>query len=146
MTKQNKSWEEFYADTRELAFIIGNSFEPTMIVAVARGGFVPARLLSNFLNVRKLSAIGLAYSSEERSGLALYSKPTLLVRERILLVEDCLESGKSLKIAKDALRQESDSILTCSVYALHSTLYPADFVYRILETTPLFPWDIESLS
>jgi len=52
------SWEDIVKWSRELARKIKKSgFIPDVIVAVARGGFVPARLLCDFLNVENLLSI-----------------------------------------------------------------------------------------
>ena len=52
------SWEEIVEWSRGLARKIKESgYKPTVIIAVARGGYVPARLLADFLNVTNMLSI-----------------------------------------------------------------------------------------
>jgi len=52
------SWEEIVDWAMHLADIIKrDGFKPDLIVAVARGGYVPARLLCDFLGVENLASI-----------------------------------------------------------------------------------------
>ena len=40
------SWRRVYLLARKLAYVInGDNFQPDVIVAIARGGYVPARIL-----------------------------------------------------------------------------------------------------
>src|SRR5690349_20624848 len=90
------SWDEVLDLVGELAEEIrNNAADINMIVAVARGGFVPARLLSNHLKVDRLASVGLTYLDEDRTRREIYSLPAPLGPEQhILLVEDMLESGR----------------------------------------------------
>lgn len=50
------SWERIEALARTLAFRIrDDGFQPDMIVAIARGGYVPARILCDYLGVMNLA-------------------------------------------------------------------------------------------
>ncbi len=50
------SWEQFRALARQLALRVQSSgFRPDMIVAIGRGGYMPARLLSDYLDIYSLS-------------------------------------------------------------------------------------------
>ena len=49
------SWDEIYKIAKSTADKIKESgFHPDIIIAIARGGLVPARLLSDFLHVKDL--------------------------------------------------------------------------------------------
>ncbi|MEM0093773.1 MAG: phosphoribosyltransferase, partial [Thermofilum sp.] len=52
------SWEEVVTWVRKLADAIqASGFKPDVVVAVARGGYVPARLLCDFLDVHDLVSL-----------------------------------------------------------------------------------------
>ncbi len=52
------SWKQVYLLARKLAYTIdGDKFQPDVIVAIARGGYVPARILCDFLGVNTLASI-----------------------------------------------------------------------------------------
>jgi hypoxanthine phosphoribosyltransferase len=138
-----KSWDEFKADTKELAeTIAGSSVHPTLIIALSRGGFVPGLLLSNFLGVKRLTSIGIGYSGAERATPVLYSLPSPLEPdESVLLVEDCLESGKSLRTAKALIEPRVKNVYTCSVYKITRTGFTADYTHETFADPPVLPWE-----
>ena len=52
------SWDESYELGRRLAYEIKRSgFRPDLIVAIGRGGYVPARVVSDFLLFSLLASI-----------------------------------------------------------------------------------------
>ncbi|MFZ8854964.1 MAG: phosphoribosyltransferase, partial [Thermofilaceae archaeon] len=56
------SWKEFYEKALALALIIKDEgYKPDIIVAVARGGWVLGRILSDVLSVRETASITIQY-------------------------------------------------------------------------------------
>ena len=144
MTKKRQiTWEEFKNDTLRLAEIIQQAeYKPTLIVAISRGGFIPARILSNHLSVSRLTAIGIEYPSADRSKPNLYSVPSPLESaESVLLVEDCLDSGYCLATARGIIAPSVKEVRSCSLYRLQKTRVPIDFVVDTLNEPPFFPWE-----
>jgi hypoxanthine phosphoribosyltransferase len=132
MSRTVKSWDEFKADTKQSANMnLGSSVHPTLIIALSRGGFVPGLLLSDFLGVQRLTAIGIGYSGAERATPVVYSLPSPLeADELVLLVEDCLESGRTLRTAKALIERRVKHVYTCSVYKIIRTGFTADYTYE----------------
>jgi len=56
MRSELVSWEQFRTLARQLALLVRSSgFKPDMIVAIGRGGYMPARVLSDYLDIYNLS-------------------------------------------------------------------------------------------
>jgi hypoxanthine phosphoribosyltransferase len=55
---EKMSWEQFELELSKLAEMIET--KPDAIVAIARGGFIPARLLSTHLSVKDLYGLTIA--------------------------------------------------------------------------------------
>jgi hypoxanthine phosphoribosyltransferase len=52
------SWKSVARDAKKLSDLIKNSgYNPTMVVAIARGGLVPARILCDYLHIKDLTTI-----------------------------------------------------------------------------------------
>ena len=52
------SWKSVARDVRKLSALKKHSgYNPSMVVAIARGGLVPARIISDYLHIRDLTTI-----------------------------------------------------------------------------------------
>ncbi|MEM2376500.1 MAG: phosphoribosyltransferase, partial [Sulfolobales archaeon] len=97
--------------SRELSKIIRSSgYKPDVIVAVARGGYVPARLLCDFLGVENLLSIQSQHWTEaakvaERA-LIKFRYSVDLSGMNVLLVDDIVDTGESLMLAKNFIIKE----------------------------------------
>lgn len=130
-------------DVRELSGrITDDGFLPDVIVAVARGGWIPARILSNFLAVRTLVSVGTEYHDTGRKELRPYQLPYPELRDRrVIVVDDCLESGRSLHYVGELL-QSSNEVRTAALYITKSTVFMPNFFVRDLSEVPRFPWEV----
>jgi hypoxanthine phosphoribosyltransferase len=136
-------WPEFHSDLEKLAASIrAAQFMPDMVVAVARGGWIPTRFLSDLLGVKRIASIGLAYADAARSQLVAYSLPEPIEpKQKILLVEDCLESGRTLLEAKNILTARGAEIRTAALYTIANTGFNPDFAVRRYDSPPPMPWE-----
>ncbi len=71
------SWELFYDMARQLAFMIHNdNYRPDIIIAIARGGYTPARILSDYLGVMDIASFKVKhYKSTQKSPIAVIQHP-----------------------------------------------------------------------
>lgn len=105
------TWEEVVEWARGLARRIKESgYRPTVIIAVARGGYVPARLLCDFLGVENLLSIQSQHWTEaakaaEKAVLKFPYKVDL-AGHRALLVDDIVDTGETLMLARDYVLRE----------------------------------------
>jgi hypoxanthine phosphoribosyltransferase len=134
---------QFDAQVRHVSDrIAADGFKPDAIVAVARGGWIPARLFSKYLGVKKLFSCGMTYADATRVTTVTYQPVTLAPETRaILVVEDFLESGKSIKQVVDTLQaQGADARSACLGY-LEKTLVMPTYSLGAMREVPIFPWD-----
>ena len=54
------NWEEFYRDVKDLCAKIRQSGEYDKLVAISRGGLIPAGIIAYELNIRNSSVINIA--------------------------------------------------------------------------------------
>lgn len=104
------SWEEIVDWSMHLADIIKrDGYKPDLVVAVARGGFVPARLLCDFLSVENLLAIQSQHWTEAAKveEKAILKFPYILNAEglNVLVVDDIVDTGETLMLARDFIRE-----------------------------------------
>jgi len=100
------SWSEIVEWSKGLAEKIRESnWRPDVIVAVARGGYVPARLLCDFLGVENLLSIQSQHWTEAakaaEKALIKFGYKIDLSGHKVLLVDDIVDTGDTLLLARD---------------------------------------------
>lgn len=137
------SWNSVAGLTDDLAIhITKEKCGINLIVAVARGGFVPAYLLSTRLGIKRLSSIGIMYVDSERARREIYSFPSPIgEHHRILLVEDALETGRSLSDARDRLVAAGAIVWTAAFFYQSQSIICPDFSLGERDNLPRFPWE-----
>jgi hypoxanthine phosphoribosyltransferase len=134
---------EFKLQVRNLSDIIrADFFAPDIIVGVARGGWPPAMLLSRALNVKRLCSYGLTYTDETRTTISIYQKVERAADvQKILVVEDFIESGKCIKHAIDSLTTDTTDVRTASLGYLEKTILIPTYNLGCVAEIPKLPWD-----
>jgi hypoxanthine phosphoribosyltransferase len=106
------SWERFYALARKLALAIHHtSFCPDMIIAIGRGGYMPARVVSDYLDIFDLTEIRIEHYRGvhmQRVARVRYPLAAEITGRRVLLVDDVSDSGDSLTVAMQHLRESGE--------------------------------------
>jgi hypoxanthine phosphoribosyltransferase len=105
------TWDEVVEWARGLARRIEESgWRPDLIVAVARGGFVPARLLCDFLDVTNLLSVQSQHWVEAARAAekAILKFPYKVEASglNVLVVDDIVDTGETLALARDFISRE----------------------------------------
>ena len=140
------SWNQIYKMLLSQAEKIRRSgLQPSVIVGVSRGGWIPARVLSDLLENPALASVRVETSEANQAK----SLPTLIQRvsipvtkKEVLIVDDVADLGKSLKGVKEHILQQdaAGAKIATLYYKPWSTLKPE---YYEKETSKwiVFPWD-----
>jgi len=123
-------------------------YRPDVVIAIARGGFVPARLLCDFLDIYNLTCIRIAhYTGTDIHEQARLSIPLNIdIRGMtVLLVDDVDDTGDTLQLALEHL--ESFAPATIRTAVLHhknvSRIVPEYFAVEVREWRWItYPWAI----
>lgn len=101
------SWQRFHGLARRLAHRVRTSgYRVDTLVAIGRGGYMPARILSDFLNVLDLTSFKIEHyhaTRKERRAVVRYPLNADLSGRRVLLVDDVTDSGDTFAVALDHL-------------------------------------------
>jgi hypoxanthine phosphoribosyltransferase len=124
------------------------NYKPDIIIAIARGGVVPARILSDLLEAPNLSFIQIEFYTNINQTL---QEPTLkqtlntnVTGKKILLIDDISDTGKSLKLAITHLQhQGAIEIKTATLYQKPQSVTIPDFSEKQTTDWVVFPWDIK---
>ena len=126
--------------------IRSQNYHPDIIVAIARGGTVPARILTDLLETPELSFIQIEfYTDIQKTQTEPTLKQTLTTQitgKKTLLVDDIADTGESLKLAKTHLQQQgAQEIKTATLYQKPQSTITPDFYEKQTTRWVVFPWD-----
>jgi len=141
------TWMDVQRLSEDLADQIAESgFTPDIIVAVSRGGFDPARILSDELNIRSLASLQVIYYAgvNERSDEPQVKYPLNadISGLNVLVVDDVADSGNSLRVVKkyvESLGPREVRIATLH-YKPWSNFKP-DYFAESAEKWIIYPWE-----
>lgn len=99
------TWKEVYELARTLARRVRDEgFEPDLVLAVARGGFVPARIVCDLLGIADLASFRVQHydmGAKKRAQARVTDPIAIDVRGRkILVVDDVNDTGDTLVVAR----------------------------------------------
>ena len=129
-------WDEFDEQMRELQAKI--DFTPDLIVGIARGGVIPATLLAKRLNVKDMFLLKLEKKGE--SAVSAYLTVDISGKN-VLLVEDMLETGRSLIGGKRFLEARGAMVRTACLYTMPKSEIRPDYFLRQVSEVAQFPWN-----
>lgn len=109
-------------------------------VGVLKGGAVPARLLVARLAIAKMHDVNVEKRGDDRVVTTAIHED--LAGKRVLLVEDGLETGRSMQEARDYLEWEKGAVvMTAALYVMHASEVMPDFYLRKVTKIPHFFWE-----
>ncbi len=130
-------WDELMEDIRQLACVIPQ--KPDLIVAIARGGSIPAVFLGKHLKVESMFSLKVQKQGERR--VLLQDVASSLKGKRILVVDDMIETGKGLELVKKHIECQGAQATTACLYVLSTARFMPDYYVKKVEEVRLFPWD-----
>ncbi|MBP5858658.1 xanthine phosphoribosyltransferase [Marivibrio halodurans] len=139
------SWEELHRTARALAWRLHDQLAAAGplkgIVAVTRGGLVPAAIVARELDVRLVDTVCIASYQHKEQGAANILKGVEGDGEGWLIVDDLVDTGKTARIVRDMLPKAHFA----TVFAKPAGRPLVDtFVTEVSQDTwILFPWDVE---
>jgi xanthine phosphoribosyltransferase len=141
------SWEEFHRDAKALAEILAGLGSWRGIVAISRGGLVPATIIARALNIRVVETVSvvaydqLSQGDEETLGEPKVTKLPDFAGdgEGFLIVDDLVDSGSTARVVRAMLPKAYMAV----VYAKPAGRGLADYVLKEVsqDTWIVLPWE-----
>jgi xanthine phosphoribosyltransferase len=143
-------WEELHRTAKALAWRLNHLGPFEGIIAVTRGGLVPATIVARELDVRLIDTISVSSYSSTKGGLEAKKRGEVIVLkectltkdgENWLIVDDLVDTGETARKVRALLPKAHFA----SVYAKPSGRPLVDtFVTEVSQDTWIyFPWDME---
>lgn len=141
------SWNQIYRLLLKLAEAVRKSgFEPDVIVGVSRGGWIPARIMSDLLETPKLANVtaefyvGVAETKREPTITQPVSLP--VKGAKVLVVDDVADTGESLKVVNSHLKNQGASeIKIATIYYKPWSVIVPHCYEKETRCWIVFPWE-----
>ena len=134
------SWEQLHRDAKALAWRLSEQGPWRQIVAITRGGLVPAAIVARELEVRLVDTFCVSSYDHQQQGEIMVLKEVPGDGEETLIVDDLVDSGKTLEL----VRQLYPKAHFATVYAKPQGEPQVDtFITGVSQDTWIFfPWDM----
>ena len=137
------SWDQLHRDAKALSWRLLDKDFFNGIVAVTRGGLVPAAIVARELDIRLVDTVCLSsYDWKDQKGEVKVLKNISGNGEGWLIVDDLVDTGRTAKVIRDLLPKAHFA----TIYAKPAGRPLVDtFITEVSQDTwILFPWDAES--
>lgn len=141
------TWERIYELLLDLAGQIRRAgFKSEIIVGVARGGWPPARIISDLLENPDVADIKVEFylGVAEPKGEPVITQPVSasVKNKKVLIVDDVADTGKSLALVKEHLKEKGASdIRIATIYYKPWSIVTPDYFGRRTSHWIIFPWE-----
>lgn len=142
------SWDQLHRDCRALSWRLNNAGPFHAIVAITRGGLVPAAIVARELGLRVIDTVCIASYAHTQQGdlnvLKRVSDDTAALGagsgKGLLIVDDLVDTGKTARIVREMLPDAHFA----AVYAKPMGRPLVDtFITEVSQDTWIFfPWDL----
>ena len=138
------SWPQLIKDSLSLAKKLKvKKFD--FVVAISRGGLMPATLIAYLLKIKKVGTISYSHYLADgvRGKLELVLRPSKEIKNsRVLLIDDKADTGKTLLAAIQSLKKKKNKVVSATLHwDPQSKIKPDYFVHQVKNVWIVYPWE-----
>ena len=137
------SWDQLHRDSKALAWRLIGMRPFAGIVAITRGGLIPAAIVAREMECRLIETVSIVTYDEEERGEPRVTKTPAAAGdgEGFLIVDDLVDTGATARVVRGLLPRAHFA----TVYAKPAGKAMVDtFITEVSQDTwILFPWDTE---
>jgi len=155
MRTKKFTWEDISKLINKIANEVKNDFNPDVIIAIQRGGFIPAVYLSHLLNVRDIRPLNIIRTKDDK---VMSEKIIPIIKNKmvlngirgknVLIVDDIVGSGESLKIVQKIIlskkpKEIKKAIILINEINLNKTKDKpiVNYIGKRIKAWAIFPWE-----
>ncbi len=127
--------------------IAASGYKPDLVVAISRGGFAPARILCDLLNVDSLASVSIKYYEEigtrREKPEVEYPLNADVDGKRVLIVDDVADTGHSLLTAKEhVLALGAKDVKVATLHYKPWSAFKPDYYGETTEAWIVYVWEV----
>ncbi|WP_431302952.1 xanthine phosphoribosyltransferase [Sediminicoccus sp. BL-A-41-H5] len=138
------TWDQLHRDSKALAWRLLELGPWKGVVAITRGGLIPAAIIARELECRIIETVSIVTYDEETKGEPQVKKPPAAAGDGAgwLIIDDLVDTGTTAKVVRAMLPRAHFA----TIYAKPAGKPLVDtFVTEVSQDTwILFPWDTEA--
>ena len=141
------SWDQIYELLLNLACTVRKTgFKPEIIIGVSRGGWPPARVMSDLLENPRVANVAAEFyiGVAETKGKPAITQPVSVLVEgkRVLVVDDVADTGESLRLVRSHLEEQgATEVKTATIYYKPWSVIIPDYYEKETRSWIIFPWE-----
>ncbi len=139
-------YDEFKKDMKK--FIINLDYKPDCIIAISRGGMTMGHFLGIALDIKEVLTINVSsYFHKQKQDLKIFNIPSLNIFQRVLIVDDIVDSGESMQKISRILQQINPDITFKTAvlfYKPTATIMPDYYIHQATGWIDFF-WEVDIL-
>ncbi len=137
------TWDQLHRDAKALAWRLHGLGPWAGIVAITRGGLIPAAIVARELECRLIESVSVMTYDDENRGAPVVTKPPTAAGDGtgFLIIDDLVDSGTTARLVRGLLPKAH----LATIYAKPEGKPVVDtFITEVSQDTwILFPWDTE---
>ena len=141
------SWSDIVEISAKLSHEVSKKFRPDVVVAIAKGGLIPARIVLEFLGVDEVGFVEVKFYKSigvtvEKPYIKSMSVPPI-TGKNVLVVDDVVDSGRTMQLVVQVLSaQKPLEVKTLALYVKPWSTFIPDFYYAVVSEWIVFPWEV----
>ncbi|WP_297489286.1 phosphoribosyltransferase [Thermococcus sp.] len=142
------SWDDIEKWAKEGAWkVIDEGWKPDVIVGLARGGWVAARLYCDYLGVKDLISVKVEHwgitATPDGKARIRYGSNYDLSGKKALVVDDISDTGESLTLAKNYVEEKGPAeVRTATLLTIKGSRFRPDYYGEEIDWAWIvFPWN-----
>jgi len=149
LEKYYYSYEEFVGDATALVYKI-KDFNPDTLLAVARGGLTLGHFMAQGMDTRRLFALNSIHynNTQKLDTLEIFNIPDLSTAKRVLVIDDIIDSGETLKEVIKMLRVKYPhcTFKLATIFYKPTAVIEADYTLKQAYDWIDFFWEVDLLN
>ena len=140
------SWTQFGQLCNDLVEKITRDYQPEVVVGIAKGGVLPAVVISSalYLDFFPIKLSSRANEARIRETPRIFVPPTAdLAGRRALLVDDMCVKMQTLDIARTEIEKVGAGEVRCATLTVHNHSKKPEWYALCTDDLILYPWDKE---
>lgn len=149
--RETMTWAHLGEASRTLAQTIhDDGYEPDIVLAIARGGLLPAGALGYALGVKNTFTMNVEFYTDvdERLDVPMVLPPVPELVDvsdsRLLIVDDVADTGATLEVVQAFCAGKVAEARTAVLYEKPRSVVRCDYVWRHTDRWITFPWSAQA--